>query len=1156
LVDPDRVDADHGAFDDARARFHLPVKWKWNLAWNAAVQEFWNLQYMAMRDGTRRRGEMARELTQLSARRWMEELAHRYQSSSSDKYQSPYPDAMDRLIAEFDQIRTALLELNDDRPEDHTTLEDVLEWSRLSRAAGAAAGGLNNKNDGHWEGELSQLPDAPAVLWRTGPVIRREKILEDVPRFAAGELTVPSAFRSYLEQGNLGFAVACIELLADEERDTARQLLRQYLDREQRDLREAAERMLERLRNLRKIRQEDFLDDAHRELAAATDALEAHSSPAIAIEQFARLRRALSEADAAAILVEEDLRWRDAEERRQFDKSVKNIGSLLGRAALHERLTPLLTRLVESVNNARNALDLDRLRQLTDLLTSFVESGNIDDLRAALVAPSPRDPLTSALGVSALSALTRQLMEGLGREDREPDPPVVTRSATPGLDWSTASLQQERDQANRRLRGRADGDMVALQVLLLAEAKLALVTEDYFRSQALFGDLLRCVTSGAESSQEAERLQLTAARGFLLAFLFRHGASELAVPDWSYAFAQPRDAFSLVEYSRLDLWEALGYDVAYLGGNAAAELVRTFLGPALNDNALVVEDFVFGLFSTNRWAEELSPLRDVFTAVMAALGTTVTLVELETDLEMLQRLTESVPVTDRSRLAVEAAREGMMQPQRALAASADVRLLTRRVHRTGTRVVLEVVVGRGRELLRSVRPLVRVMARDGKVTKGTKVEPPVLDRVSMEEQREFSVVVPDGFGEAESIEVRLNQGSPDGIWRDLPAPNRRFLLQTSDSDLPDRPSPFVPGLPMLRPTRVFGRDAILHRMTEELTGANQHNVVLLLGERRIGKTTLLRLLERQVPKHWSTVIHDLQDAPSGSVLLERIRLALIDKVPFLNDLGVPVGADPWDAFRRFLRRADEEFARREKHALVILDEFDKVFRGVSEGTIEREAIACLRAAAMECRVIAFVWAGETRFLLPHLSGPEHRLFQSAVVHELEEIAEPEAKKLIETGLGPIAEVLPRALVEAVRACGGQPFLLQRLGHHLFERVKQQRLTTVTATDVLRVIDDELVGDEMLVRHIEVAFRDRPEDQAILEALAVLDPGRHRLRMGSRARFIAVEEIARRCSLGVPETRGRLDELTAMMPSVLGKSRTGYHLKVGLIARHIRYRLRA
>ena len=397
--------------------------------------------------------------------------------------------------------------------------------------------------------------------------------------------------------------------------------------------------MLERLRQLRKIRQEDFLDDSHRELAAATDALGPSSPPVIAIEQFSRLRRALSEADAAAILVDEDLRQQDAKERRQFDESVEEIQKLLGKAALYERLTPLLTRLVESVNSARNALDRDRLRKLTRLLKDFIDSGDVDDLREALVVSPGRDPIAAGLGVSALSALTRQLLEGLGREDRESDPPVVTRSATPGLEWSTTSLQQERDHANRRLRGRSDGDMVALQVLLLAEAKLALVGDDYLRSQALFGDLLRCVTSGPESSLEAERLRLTAARGFLLAFLFRHGASELATPDWSYAFAQPRDAFSLVEFSRLDLWEALGYDVAHLGGSAAVELVRVFLGTALNDNALVVEDFVFGIFSTGRWTEDPSPLRGVFTAVMGALGFTDVRAEPETDREMLQRLT-------------------------------------------------------------------------------------------------------------------------------------------------------------------------------------------------------------------------------------------------------------------------------------------------------------------------------------------------------------------------------------------------------------------------------------------------------------------------------------------------------------------------------------
>src|SRR4029079_9141579 len=79
------------------------------------------------------------------------------------------------------------------------------------------------------------------------------------------------------------------------------------------------------------------------------------------------------------------------------------------------------------------------------------------------------------------------------------------------------------------------------------------------------------------------------------------------------------------------------------------------------------------------------------------------------------------------------------------------------------------------------------------------------------------------------------------------------------------PSPYIVGNPIDREEMFFGRADIIDRIRRQLTTATNANVVLLEGNRRTGKTSVLKQLQKKgTLPGWVTVYCNFQDAEGDS----------------------------------------------------------------------------------------------------------------------------------------------------------------------------------------------------------------------------------------------------------------------------------------------------
>ncbi len=175
-------------------------------------------------------------------------------------------------------------------------------------------------------------------------------------------------------------------------------------------------------------------------------------------------------------------------------------------------------------------------------------------------------------------------------------------------------------------------------------------------------------------------------------------------------------------------------------------------------------------------------------------------------------------------------------------------------------------------------------------------------------------------------------------------------------------SPYIVGNPVDREEMFYGRQSIIDQIRRQLSTSHQANVILLEGNRRIGKTSILRHL--QVPDvlpGWIVVNCSLQggeghQSETGLTTNELFRHMARDIAWAMDEAGLQVwlpdleppdtsrhfkfafgkasskafsGSRPFEVFELYMQSVLE--AASPRRLLLMLDEFDKLPEGIDSG---------------------------------------------------------------------------------------------------------------------------------------------------------------------------------------------------------------------------------
>lgn len=459
---------------------------------------------------------------------------------------------------------------------------------------------------------------------------------------------------------------------------------------------------------------------------------------------------------------------------------------------------------------------------------------------------------------------------------------------------------------------------------------------------------------------------------------------------------------------------------------------------------------------------------------------------------------------------------------------------------------------------------------------------PPLPRVPVGQVREVRIPLnprAERLLEAGRLFIRQFSRGDDGKSQplNLRVENLTVTLERGQKeDFQPAPNPFVVGTPIQRYEQIFGRDEQVEQLRQTLMGAHQDQVVMVMGERRSGKTTLLNKFKKHPlveSRYWILDV-DLQHLMDAERMADFFRERFAEPIQRLlrrNGLVAPelpsFERSPGPAFSTFMGEVDVLLKKRDKRLLLVIDELEKLFEnierreqrrekdsepesGVSE--LSRTTVAILRDVLQKMERVSFVLAGVTPVLRRFTTHKGERLFKLAVEVECKSLSPEACIQLICEPIKQHYEVLQLAYQHIIRETGRQPYLIQLVCSELFRYAMKHRLLHLTRLHVEQVLD-ELVPQRRHFSYLNDDVRD-VDDYRIVRAVAMVQRGNVGVpfsdilamltRMGHTFQEEKLFDSLKRLELNAPQVLERR----------VG-TRDTFRLTVGLYARHLRTLLR-
>jgi len=302
-------------------------------------------------------------------------------------------------------------------------------------------------------------------------------------------------------------------------------------------------------------------------------------------------------------------------------------------------------------------------------------------------------------------------------------------------------------------------------------------------------------------------------------------------------------------------------------------------------------------------------------------------------------------------------------------------------------------------------------------------------------------------------------------------------------------SPYVTGDVVDDPAMFFGRRTVIDDIRTHLGGGTK--VILLEGNRRTGKTSILRQLQRPeynlldawVPVECSFQGSTGHDTKDGIPTRALFRLIARDIGLACNKAGVPVplpgmvpaedprfygfnfakaltaffdGLDPYEALQIYVDMFVDAIAPR--RLLLMLDEFDKVQVGIDNQVTSPLVPENIRNLLQTRSALAAIITGSRRLkrlreeYWSALFGFGHRI-------GIDPLQRDEAVALITRPVAGRLEYDPLAVDRVIELTAKQPFLMQSLCARIFELAKRHRRRRIELNDVADAVRAMVRGNE-------------------------------------------------------------------------------------------------
>lgn len=364
-------------------------------------------------------------------------------------------------------------------------------------------------------------------------------------------------------------------------------------------------------------------------------------------------------------------------------------------------------------------------------------------------------------------------------------------------------------------------------------------------------------------------------------------------------------------------------------------------------------------------------------------------------------------------------------------------------------------------------------------------------------------------------------------------------------------NPYLPGTPLRNnSTLFFGREELFNFIAENIGQlAQQRNVLILIGQRRTGKTSALLRLDHHLPSHLLPVYIDCQSLgviPGMPALLHDLAWSIADALASRGiNVDVPDLAhwreDPTGCLERQFLPDARALLPEGTTMLLVFDEFETFENLVDDNILPQTLFTYLRHLMQHVEGLGFVFVG-TRRLEEMSANYWSVLFNIALYRKIGYLDEKAATRLICEPVKPNLIYDDLALDKILRITTGHPYFLQLVCYTLVKRANLQHSGYVTISDVNAAVDEMLRLGE-----VHFAFlwqRSTFTERALLTAVAHLMDRDVPFHPADVMQYLEKYDI-HFTPAEITAALGRLVERD-ILREVSGGTITLYELKIGLV----------
>ncbi len=299
-------------------------------------------------------------------------------------------------------------------------------------------------------------------------------------------------------------------------------------------------------------------------------------------------------------------------------------------------------------------------------------------------------------------------------------------------------------------------------------------------------------------------------------------------------------------------------------------------------------------------------------------------------------------------------------------------------------------------------------------------------------------------------------------------------------------NPYIAGSPVTGTEMFYGREDVFSFIQRNLTGQHRDTPIVLYGQRRTGKTSVLYQLHRHLDPSYLCIFIDMHGLSLNGMenLLMGIANSISRELRRNHRLTVDVPdrpaflADPRLAFETmFLEGVWSAIG--EDHLILMMDEVVRLDEEVRAGRLEREVFDYLRHLMQHHTRLIFIFSLGAG--LEEMAKDYAFLFSVSLYHRISYLEPAAAHELITRPVRDNYLVTPQAASRILQITSGHPYYTQLVCHCLFDLWSRSPKPVLDVADVDAVLAEAI---ELGSANLTYLWEDStPGEQAMMAGMS-------------------------------------------------------------------------